>query len=446
MTDVSAKTPPLRRISTSCLLLAAALLSATTVLAADFEQEPIRYSQSTPQNVISRLQKQLDQGQVRLTYDAKFGYLPAVLAALKVPASSQGLVFSKTSLQRQRIAPKTPRAIYFNDDVYIGYCQHGELLEVSTADPVLGAVFYSLSQEESVLPAFKRQTDNCLICHESSHTHGFPGHIVRSVFSDAGGFPILSAGTYRIDQTSPIRQRWGGWYVTGTHGSQTHLGNLVIRDADKTDPASADNLAGQNVTDLSPLLKTSAYLTPQSDIVALMVLEHQTQAQTYLTRAHYETRLALHYEAALNRELKQPAGHRWDSTRSRIKSVGEPLVKYLLFSGEAELTSPVKGSPDFKRDFAASAIKDRLGRSLRDFNLERRMFQFPCSYLIYSASFDALPDEIRGYVYQRLWDVLSGKETSKEFAHLSATDRQAIIEILSETKRGLPDYWKVPGA
>ncbi len=435
--------PPPSVLRATVLTTIALLLTASTVLPADFEHDPIRYSQSTPKNAITRLQEQLDQGQVRLTYDAKYGYLPAVLATLKVPVSSQGLVFSKTSLQRQRIAPKTPRAIYFNDDIYIGYCQHGDLLEVSTADPQLGAVFYTLSQDESVQPVFKRQTDNCLICHESSHTHGFPGHIVRSVFSDAGGFPILSAGTYRIDQTSPIRQRWGGWYVTGKHGSQTHLGNLVIRDANKTDPATADNLAGQNVTDLSPLLKTSAYLTPHSDIVALMVLEHQTQAQNYLTRANFETRLALHYEAALNRELKQPAGHRWDSTRSRIKSVGEPLVKYLLFSGEAELTAPIKGSPDFERDFAANTIKDRLGRSLRDFNLERRMFQFPCSYLIYSASFDALPDEIRNYVYQRLWDVLSGKETSKDFAHLSALDRQAIVEILRETKRGLPDYWKV---
>ena len=144
-------------------VLAALLLLSTTALAADFEQEPIRYSNSTPKNVITRLQEQLDQGHVRLPYDAKFGYLPAVLATLKVPASSQGLVFSKTSLQRQRIAPKTPRAIYFNDDVYIGYCQHGDLLEVSTADPVLGAVFYTLSQDESVQPAFKRQTDNCLI-------------------------------------------------------------------------------------------------------------------------------------------------------------------------------------------------------------------------------------------------------------------------------------------
>ena len=124
--------PPTSVFRTTVLTTAMLLLSAVAALAADFEQEPIRYSNSEPKNAVTRLQEQLDQGRVQLTYDTKFGYLPAVLAALKVPASSQGLVFSKTSLQRQRIAPKTPRAIYFNDDVYIGYCQYGDLLEVST--------------------------------------------------------------------------------------------------------------------------------------------------------------------------------------------------------------------------------------------------------------------------------------------------------------------------
>lgn len=423
-------------------LLVAVHWQPVSLLAGDFEMEPIKYSDGKPDNVISRLQTKLDQGDVKLSFHPEFGYLPAVLDALKVPRSTQSLVFSKTSFQRQRIAPRTPRALYFNDDVYIGYCQNGDVVEVSAVDPVLGTVFYSMDQEESAQPKFLRHTDNCLICHGSTHTLGVPGHMVRSVYPDLGGYPVLAAGTYRIDHTSPLPQRWGGWYVTGTHGAQKHLGNLIIRDGEKNMAEDVENSSGHNVTDLSRKFNTSRYLTPHSDIVALMVLEHQGQAHNLLTRANFETRSARYYEEALNRELKQPFGRQWDSTKSRIRSVSEPLVKYLLYSGETELTEPVAGTSGFTKEFADGGIRDKQGRSLRDFDLNRRMFKYPCSYLIYSESFDALPDEVRLPIYQRLFDILTGKDTSKEFAHLTAADRLAVLEILRDTKKGLPDYWK----
>lgn len=439
------KTATVRAVPKTCFALQLGLmvlLTSASVFATDFEQEPIKYSEAKPVNAITMLQDRLDAGESKLTFDDHFGYLPGVLKELGVPTSSQSLVFSKTSFQRQRIAPRTPRAIYFNDDVYIGYCHNGEVVEISVADPVLGAVFYSLDQEQADRPKFQRHTDNCLICHGSSHTQSVPGHMVRSVYPDAGGYPILSSGTYRIDHTSPFKQRWGGWYVTGTHGKQSHLGNLIIRGQEKVDAENADNSAGQNVVDLSKKFNTSFYLTPHSDIVALMVLEHQGSAHNMLTRANFETRAALHYEAALNRELEQPAGHRWDSTKSRIKSATEPLVKYLLFSGEAALTERVAGTSGFEEEFARHAIRDPHGRSLRDFDLTQRVFKYPCSYLIYSAAFDALPDEARNYVYQRLFDVLTAKDTSKEFSHLTPSDRKAILEILRDTKPNIPAYWK----
>ncbi len=429
------------RSATALGILFAVLTSSAW--ATDFEQEPIKYSEAKPSNAITRLQERLDAGQAKLTYDDEFGYLPSVLNELKVSKTSQTLVFSKTSLQRQRIHPRTPRALYFNDDVYIGYCHNGDLVEISVADPTLGAVFYSLDQEATAKPKFTRHTDNCLICHGSSHTQQVPGHMVRSVYPDAGGYPILSSGTYRIDHTSPFRQRWGGWYVSGTHGKQSHLGNLIIASSeDKTDPENADNSSGQNVKDLSTKLNTSRYLTPHSDIVALMVLEHQGMAHNLLTRANFETRAALHYEAALNRELKQPADHRWDSTKSRIKSAAEPLVRYLLFSGEAPLTEQVAGTSGFAENFATAALKDSRGRSLRDFDLQTRLFKYPCSYLIYSPSFDALPDEVKEYTFKRIFEILISDDTSREFSHLSKSDRQAILEILRETKPNLPPYWK----
>jgi hypothetical protein len=406
----------------------------------DFEKEPISYSSTEADNAASRLKQRIAEGKARLTHEEHFGFLRSLLRELNVPESSQMLVFSKTSLQRHRIAPRTPRALYFSDDVYVGFCQRGDVLEVSAVDPQLGAVFYTVDQERTDRPRITRHGDTCLICHGSSQTHGVPGLLVRSLFADAEGLPILASGTYRIDHTSPLKQRWGGWYVTGTHGDQTHLGNLVIRQRHVVEPV--DNAAGLNVTDLSGRIDTKGYLTPHSDIVALMVLEHQTEGHNLITQANFQTRMALHQEAALNRDLGQPEGHRWDSTTRRIKSVGEPLVQYLLFSGEAELTARISGTSDFAAEFVQRRPRDDKGRSLRDFDLERRLFKYPCSYLIYSAAFDALPAPVKEYVLRRLWDVLGGRDAGKEFAHLSAADRQAIREILVATKKDLPDYWR----
>jgi len=135
--------------------------------------------------------------------------------------------------------------------------------------------------------------------------------------------------------------------------------------------------------------------------------------------------------------------YRWDSTTSRIRAAGEPLVKCLLLSEEATLTEPIQGTTPFASEFAGRGPRDKRGRSLRDLDLKRRLFKYPCSYLVYSAAFDALPGEVKDYVYKRLWDVLSREDTSQDFAHLTAADRQAIVEILRDTKPGLPTYWKM---
>ena len=409
---------------------------APAARATDFERDPVNYSASTPDNPVSRLQKRLDAGEVKLTYDERVGYLRSVLEQLGVPVSSQMLVFSKTSLQRERIRPATPRALYFNDDVYIGFCQGGTVVELSVVDPKLGAVFYTLDQEATDRPKFTRQTDTCLICHGSSQTQGVPGHVVRSVYADGEGFPILSSGSYRTDQTSPLKQRWGGWYVTGKSGPQRHLGNLVLRG--RQAPEYVDNSAGVNVTDLGRLVKVDPYLAPTSDLVALMVLEHQADMHNLITRANFLTRAALHEEAEINKALGRPADYRSDSTLSRIRSAGEPLVKYLLFSDEAKLEHKLEGVSAFAREFTARGPRDDKGRSLRDLDLQTRMFKYPCSYLIYSEPFDTLPAPVKDYVYRRLGEVLTGKDATPAFAHLTAADRPAVLEILRATKPNLP--------
>src|SRR5262245_20051015 len=228
---------------------AGAVLFALPLWGQEFEQAPILYSQSAPNNRVSRLIDQIKSGQKQLAYEEHFGYLRSLLKELEVPVSSQVLVFSKTSLQRNRIAPRSPRSIYFTDDVSVGFCQNGDVLEITADDSQLGTVFYTVTQDELEPQPFVRQTDNCLICYGSSQTKEVPGHVVRSVFTDTTGMPLLAAGTHRIDQTSPLEKRWGGWYVTGTHGEQKHLGNLVIEG--RNVPRDLDNSAGQNVTDLA---------------------------------------------------------------------------------------------------------------------------------------------------------------------------------------------------
>lgn len=442
-----ARATPLRQRSftwvVACLFAAGVANVAHAQSEASYEQEPISYSSPAADDPVARLQQRLDCGEAKLQFDSNQGFLRSVLDLLEVPVSSQMLVFSKTSFQRDRISPESPRAVYFNDNVYVGFCRFGEVIEVSAVDPQKGAMFYSVSQHQNEKPSFRRHTHECLQCHDSSLSQQVPGHIVRSVHPDSRGLPILSAGSFVTNQNSPLSERWGGWYVTGTHREQKHLGNAFAERPTNHDSRSRLDFPERgNVTDLADLVDTSPYLSRHSDIVALMVLEHQTYLHNLMTRANHQTRLALRDEAAMNRALGRAEGERLDSTTSRIRSVAEPLVRYLLFADEAPLSAPVAGTSEFAREFATRGPRDHQGRSLRDFDLERRMFRYPLSYLIYSDAFDAIPPAGRDFIYRRLWQVLSGEDPSGKFAHLSEPDRRAIIEILRDTKPDLPEYWR----
>ncbi|MBI4885488.1 MAG: hypothetical protein HY824_00175 [Acidobacteria bacterium] len=410
----------------------------------DAGNDAIRYRTGIPSDAVARLQRRIDAGTTELQFDAKGGYLDSVLQELKIPVSSQTLVFSKTSGQRELISPARPRALYFHHDVYVGWVQGGRALEIASMDPNLGAVFYTLSQEKTAQPTFQRQTQACLQCHDSpSLTSGVPGLIVKSVYPDKDGEPIVSAGTFVTSDQSPLKERWGGWYVTGTHGTQVHMGNAI---ADDTQGAPHLNLmGGANVTDLSTRIDTQPYLSAHSDIVALMVLEHQSRVHNLITRASYRARMALYFDEVRNTELRRSAGYLPDSTLGLVRREAEPLVRAMLFVEEAPLTEPVSGTSGFSRDFASQGPRDHKGRSLLDLDLTQRLFRYPCSYLIYSESFDALPVPVKDYVYRRLWDVLSGEDASNGFAHLSRGDRTAIMDILLETK---PDFaaWRTTHA
>ena len=388
-----------------------------------FEEDTLKYGKAEPTGAIARLQRRIDDGEVKLRYDELHGYLLSLLDELKVPKSSQMLVFSKTSFQRERISPRTPRAVFFNDDVYIGYVAGSPLLEISMADPKLGGVFYTLEQAPAQRPRFARN-DQCLECHASAKSMGVPGHLMRSFATDENGVVDLSSGTSLVTHRTPIEERWGGWYVTGTHGEQTHRGNLVGKAAFEKQQQTPNYLGNQ--TDLGRLCSTNNYPAGSSDIVALMVLEHQIHMHNYLTRLNYEATLAL----ASYGHLKY------------LKSVTDGFLRYLLFVDEASMASPIKGNTDFAKQFETQGPKDSQGRSLRQFDLKTRLFKHPCSYLIYSEAFDALPEEMKALLYERLHDILSGKDTAEAFAKIPAVTKREIFDILRATKQGLPESWK----
>lgn len=378
----------------------------------------LQYERQPSRNPVSLLQQRLDKGEARLEWEPKYGYLLSVLRELKVPASSQVLVFSKTSLQARRISPATPRAIYFNDDVYIGWVQGGEVMELSAADAELGGVFFSLRQEPSDKPRFERG-DQCLQCHASAMTTGVPGHLVRSVYTDPEGYPVTTTNSFVTDHRSPFSERWGGWYVSGTHGAMRHMGNVLSSDVNR--PEAIDREAGANLTDLTRLFNVKPYLAPHSDVVALMVLEHQTKVHNVIVRAGYEARAALQLDAEMKKLLGESGAALDENTRKRIDRAAEILSRYLLFADEFPLASPVRGASPFAAEFAARGPKDAKGRSLRDLDLTTRLFKYPLSYLVYSDAFAALPRELRAATWKRI------------DAALAAAGRQDIREILDAT-------------
>lgn len=411
-----------------------------------YSDAPINYRTRELTDPVALLQKQIEAGKVSLTYEEGHGYLKSVLDLLKVPVESQTLVFSKTSFQQAHITPEHPRALYYNDDVYVGAVHQGKTIEIISFDPMQGAIFYLVDEKKVDNPVFQRAELDCTQCHIAASTRGVPGVMLRSVYPTAGGSVAPRTPQFITDQKSPWKERWGGWYVTGSLAG----GSLANRVA----AASATPVANVQGPRTAPELATpekafdaSAYLSPGSDQVALLVLAHQTQAHNLITLTNYKTRIALH---ALGKDADSAAPPTLESlpeaTREEIKRPAEQLLRYILFVNEAPLGGldgrRVIAASAFAREFARQGVRDSKKRSLRDFDLSTRIFRYPLSYLIYSSAFDALPEPAKGYVFHRLLQVLTGEDQSPDFSGLSPQDRQAILSILLETKPNLPGEWE----
>ena len=349
----------------------------------------IQYSAGPFDNAVTRLQAQLDSGKVQLDFADGAGYLPSLLQHLGVNVDSQALVFSKTSFQSQKISPRNPRAVYFADDIAVGYVRGGELLELAATDPRQGIVFYTLGAAKADKPHLNRRED-CLRCHQGPATIGIPGIFVGSVYPGPSGLPDRS-GAIITDHRTAFADRWGGWYVNALHGEQPDRANSVAPDPEEP----------QKLEPLPALFKTfnsAAYLSPVSDIVALMTFEHQTQMTDLLIRLGWQARIGSVKEQQI-----------------------DELVDYMLFAKEAPLKEPIQGVSTFTETFPKRGPRDRQGRSLRDFDLQTRLFRYPLSYMVYSPLFDALPEPVRARIYQQI----------------SARSSRAVMEILRDTKPGL---------
>jgi hypothetical protein len=412
---------------------AQAILSLEGSYILPIEDDAIRYIDHGRRNPVARLQERIAAGQARLDYDDRAGYLPALLKALDVPISSQVVVFSKTSFQASRINPHNPRAIYFNDSVAIGRVPGSDLLEVTSTDPDAGVVFFTFDQTNRDAPALTRQTHDCLQCHAIPRTLGVPGLVVRSVYPDRSGMPVFRAGGFFTDHRSPLEQRWGGWYVTGTHGSARHMGNrFAVDDAGTLEAGSSGEIT------LDRFFDTGRHLAPHSDLVALMVLEHQVRLTNLITRVAWETKLALAYHARRAVMLNEPAAEWSDSIRRRIQQPAEVLLRSLLMIDESPLTSRVSGTSGFEREYSARGPRDSRNRSLYELDLNRRLYRYRCSPLIYSEQFAGLPREVRDYLYRRLGEVLEGTDRSADFSGITDDERTAVLAILRETLPHLP--------
>jgi hypothetical protein len=383
-----------------------------------------RETPSSGLDPVSVLNRKIQQGAAQLHFENRAGYLRSVLDALDVPVESQIAVFSKTSLQLERIEPANPRTIFFNDSAAVAWVRGG-FIELASVDPHAGVLFYSLEQSPARKPQILPRQD-CLRCHISDVILGAPGMIIRSRFTAPTGMPLLILGGYTTDHRSPLEERWGGWYVTGSAGAARHMGNALIVDEDHPEtslvgpPPVLDSLEGK--------FDTVAYLSPSSDVVALMIFNHQMHMTNLLTHIGWEVRAAL--------------ANKRDFT-GLIRDEAKELVDYLLFVDEAPLAGKIRGTSGFAGKFAARGPLDSKGRSLRQLDLEKWLLRYPCSYMIYSEQFDSLPETARAAIYRRAWQILSGEEKAPKYARISPADRRAILEILRETKKGLPDYFKM---
>lgn len=399
----------------------------------DTDYPAMNYSGEAKHNRVARLQERLEKGEAKLEFVPGRGYLDSLIKNLGIDPSSQLLIYSKTSLQSDYIRGATPRALYFNDDSSVTWEDGAPLIEIAAMDSQLGPVFYSLQNHaDNASPrGFDREGSRCLNCHDryGMMGGGVPIFVETSSLVDVGGLILKPDDVITVDDDTPIAQRWAGWYVTGHSGSQVHLGNIQVHSVKELD--NLDRVRKINLDSLDGLFDTKPYITGKSDIVALLVLEHESTIYNMITRMRFR---------ASKVQLENGQMSARDAHMEQVMS--DKLLQAMMFVGAAQFGDRISGSSGFDVWFQKQGPWDTRGRSLRELDLKTRLFKYPLSFLIYSPAFDALPDNMRNRVYERLAEVLTGADTSGTFAAISLSERQTILEILKDTKPQFAAYLK----
>jgi hypothetical protein len=402
------------------------------------EYVAVGYTGQALHNPVAQLAARVDAGEAQLPFNKDRLHLDSLLEALDIDPASQVLVYSRTSLQGRLIAATAPRALYFNDTTYVGWIPGTAMLEIAATDTAMGTVFYTLRGSADTRPEFQRHTGTCLICHDtySAQGGGVPVLMAKSVLATRGGAPVGDGSD--VTDVTPIDERWGGWYVTGQHGSIDHLGNIILNNA--AVPADLQPLKRGNLDTLEGLglFDTDAYLTPTSDIVALLVLEHQLTVHNQITYVKFKAPAVLGragFPEAVDAETWAELPPRAQTSLTRMLT---RLTDSLLFVGAAPIDDEIVGTSGFDAWFELQGPRDRKGRSLRELELNTRLLRYPLSYLIHSPEFDALPAYAKDYVYLAIADALNGR--SDAYAYLTSEERETIHEILVDTRPAFARY------
>ena len=407
-------------------LLAGWVGTASVLAQADYDEidlPPHNYWKRALTDRFTKLKADLESGQIPLDHDSEKAFVISLLKALQIPASSQMLVFSTTSLQLSLISPSNPRALYFGEDLYLGYVPGGRI-EIVSLDPELGGIYYIFDIPTDTRPLRIERSDRCMNCHAGEDTGHVPGLVIKSVVPGPSGGSLTAFRLRQSGHGIPFDQRFGGWYVTGGQGLTNHWGNLTGR-------LSAQGLAKIPIAP-GELFDFARYPSDTSDLLAQLLHEHQAGFVNRVVEASYRARASLHagqgaLSAGQAKELDQQA---------------RSLVRYLLFADEVSLPAGgVAGDTVFKGEFLRDRRRAANGSSLKDFDLRTRLFQQRCSYMIYSQLFQSLPAAMKDRVYRRLAEALTVEPASEEYAYLPAAEKRAIHGILQETLTDLPRGW-----
>tara|TARA_B100001094_G_C18174722_1_gene797247 strand:+ start:667 stop:1935 length:1269 start_codon:yes stop_codon:yes gene_type:complete len=401
------------------------LLYGADVVFPHFKEPPHEYQKRIPTDRFSKLKVDIETGKVHLDQTDPKAYLLSLLRTLGISPFTQTLVFSTTSLQLSRISPENPRAIYFNEDIYVGWVPGGKI-EVIGMDPQWGAITYMFEiPRPKSPPSLIQRSTRCMNCHASSDIGGAPGLLISSVVPGPGGGSLDAFRQENSGHEVPFSERFGGWHVTGKHGITKHWGNITgtLSPAGlKTIP----NKPGQR-------FQLARYPVRTSDILAHLLFEHQVGFVNRVVSAAYRARAVL---AGAVPSIGDSDAHTF------LDEEANSLVRYLLFADEAKFPAAgVEGYPLLLKDFSKNNRQNKMGFSLKDLDLSTRLFRFRCSYMIYSDSFAGLPQELKMRVFHQLDQALSIETASPHFAYLPLAEKRTIRSILRETLSGLPKDW-----